>query len=322
LSASSAFRKGEDITCIGNPGMGDDEVLENAISRGVMSTKTNIEGLPFYQLNIAINPGNSGGPVFDSYGRVIGVATLKSAKQEGMAFCIPVDDLNAAIARVNAKPGTPVDGAPSRHKALAAFKRLASGGAVLAVGLDVHRVAMQVPGGGLQIGEKRMSIADFDKALADLDSKAFGPAADAARSMKNDTGIAPSKREDLGKLAANYVAMRSMIGQARGDANAYSNRARGLKENHARLVEDLGKSLDAEVPPGLLATLRSENVSNPGTALAGLGSRSTGGSRSPFAGPRPPSSPLRDDAQRRMQEARDRADQRRQQLKDRMRGRR
>ncbi len=89
LADTFAFRKGEEVTAIGNPG-GPDQILENAISRGVLSTKTVINGEEYYQLNIAVNPGNSGGPVLDPYGRVIGVVTLKSTDKEAVAYCIPV----------------------------------------------------------------------------------------------------------------------------------------------------------------------------------------------------------------------------------------
>ena len=89
LAPSYRFIKGEDVTVIGNPGLGDGIVLENAISRGIMSSKTVIDGMNYLQLSIAINPGNSGGPVFDSAGRVIGVATLKSSKAEAMGSAFP-----------------------------------------------------------------------------------------------------------------------------------------------------------------------------------------------------------------------------------------
>ena len=96
------FVKGDDITVIGNPGLGGDIVLENAVTRGVVSSKTVIDGMNFIQLSISINPGNSGGPIFDSSGRVIGVATLKAAKGDALAFSIPVEDLKAALAGVGA----------------------------------------------------------------------------------------------------------------------------------------------------------------------------------------------------------------------------
>ena len=63
------FLKGDDITVIGNPGVGGRMVLENAVSRGVVSSMTSPTGHSLMQLGISINPGNSAGPVFDSMGR-------------------------------------------------------------------------------------------------------------------------------------------------------------------------------------------------------------------------------------------------------------
>ncbi len=138
VARSYRFVKGEDITVIGNPGLGDDVVLENAISRGVMSSRTVIDGQDFLQMSIAINPGNSGGPAFDSAGRVIGVATLKSSKAESMGFCIPVEDLNAALARLDQQQAAARDAASSRHRARAAFKMLTTAGALYAIALDIR----------------------------------------------------------------------------------------------------------------------------------------------------------------------------------------
>ena len=280
VAPSYNFRKGEDITVIGNPGMGDDSVLENAISRGIMSTKTTIEGQAFYQLNIAINPGNSGGPVFDSMGRVIGVATLKAAKQEGMAFCIPVDDLNAALDAVHGVKPRPRRSAtpPSRHRTLAAFKLA-----------DVRRrgprgrprrppdrhAPARIP--AIQIGEKRLSIADFDKVLADLDAKAFGPAATEAAKMPQRPRPRPVEGEATSPgFGTNYAAMRLAHRTARRtDPNTFWNQSKNLKLTHAKLVEDLGKSLQSPVAPGLLAALRNDVANDPMSSLAGVQQRGT-----------------------------------------------
>jgi S1-C subfamily serine protease len=94
------FRQGQEILVIGNPGVGNsDMVLKNAVSKGIMSTEVTVLGRPYYQLSISINPGNSGGPVLDDQGNVVGVLTLKAAKNEGLAFCIPVGQLRASFAR-------------------------------------------------------------------------------------------------------------------------------------------------------------------------------------------------------------------------------
>ena len=91
------FRRAQRIMTIGNPGRGDGVVLENAVSAGILSTQTVVDGLPFYQLSIAVNQGNSGGPVLDAEGRVIGIISLKSVKRPAMAFCIPAADLEHAV---------------------------------------------------------------------------------------------------------------------------------------------------------------------------------------------------------------------------------
>src|SRR5262249_10147225 len=96
IAADDAFRRGKEIVAIGNPSSGG-LVLQNAVSKGVLSTEIEISGNRYYQMSIAINPGNSGGPVFDMSGHVIGVATLKDTGKEGMAFCIPAAQVAAAL---------------------------------------------------------------------------------------------------------------------------------------------------------------------------------------------------------------------------------
>lgn len=91
LAPSFAFKRGAEVTVIGNPSVGEQTPLDNAVSRGLISTQTKIDGQDFYQLSISINPGNSGGPALDTHGRVIGIVTLKAAEEEGIAFCIPSD---------------------------------------------------------------------------------------------------------------------------------------------------------------------------------------------------------------------------------------
>ena len=133
IAKSYTFRKGEDVTVIGNPGVGGQLILENAISRGVMSTRTSLEGQRYYQLGIAVNPGNSGGPVFNSAGAVIGIVTRKSSQQEALAFCIPVDDLNLAIEKVVSFPGDAIEREQSRHRLTLVVKHLGGEGATYSV---------------------------------------------------------------------------------------------------------------------------------------------------------------------------------------------
>jgi S1-C subfamily serine protease len=98
LGNSDQLNKGEDIVVIGSPGLGPNNVLVNAISKGVYSTTVDLKGAgSFLHMSLAINPGNSGGPAFNDRGEVVGMVTAKGVKVEGVALCVPANDLKLAI---------------------------------------------------------------------------------------------------------------------------------------------------------------------------------------------------------------------------------
>lgn len=99
MGDSSSLRKGEDVVVIGSPGLGPGGgVLPNAVSKGVYSTMADLGGEGEYlQMSLAVNPGNSGGPAFNDRGEVVGVVTAKGKFVEGVALCVPVNDLKFAI---------------------------------------------------------------------------------------------------------------------------------------------------------------------------------------------------------------------------------
>ena len=167
IASTYTFRKGEDVTAIGNPGAGGELILENAISRGLMSTKTSMEGQRYYQLGISVNPGNSGGPVFNSSGEVIGVVTRKSAQQEALAFCIPVEDLNLAIDKVVTFPQNAIDRQQSHHRVILTVKGLGGGGTLYSTAIAFARNRASTK------GNSRQTIGYFDAAIAHLEKQTF-----------------------------------------------------------------------------------------------------------------------------------------------------
>jgi serine protease Do len=98
LGDEKALNKGQDIIVIGSPGLGNADVIENAVRKGTFSTTKDLP--PFgevLELGVAINPGNSGGPVFDLTGKVIGVAVAKGAMVEAVGFAVPVSQLREMV---------------------------------------------------------------------------------------------------------------------------------------------------------------------------------------------------------------------------------
>lgn len=103
MGNSDEIQVGEEVVAIGNP-LGE---LTFSMTSGIISAKdrsislSSNEVMNMIQTDTAINSGNSGGPLFDMYGRVIGLTTAKhsgtsasgSAIIEGLGFAIPVNDI-------------------------------------------------------------------------------------------------------------------------------------------------------------------------------------------------------------------------------------
>jgi len=262
VAESYGFRKGEDITVIGNPGLGGEIVLENAVSRGVMSTRTTLDGQDFYQLGIAINPGNSGGPVFDSTGQVIGVATLKSTKQEALAFCIPLDDLKAAIEKQAGQSSADTERVASRHRLVTAVKALSGGGALYCLGIDFRRAAGSKAGAGSpQLKETAEKLGAM---IAELDKEAFVTLAREVALIRKDGLVAPSVHDKFADLAENFGRIKTVYDGKRSGAAA-NDALKPMKLTHRQLTTSLFETLKLELPEKMLVAFDDHPVPQPAT---------------------------------------------------------
>lgn len=115
LGDSSSLKVGEPAIAIGNPlGM----KFSRTVTQGIVSSLNrsmpldlNNDGQTDWELDViqtdaAINPGNSGGALVNIHGQVIGINTLKIAREdvEGLGFAIPINDVKK-IAQELAKNG-------------------------------------------------------------------------------------------------------------------------------------------------------------------------------------------------------------------------
>lgn len=84
---------GDELFVIGTPLKVE---LQHTITKGIISAKRNISGLPYYQTDAAINSGNSGGPVFDTSGELIALTVSGIFTYDGASlninYLIPISD--------------------------------------------------------------------------------------------------------------------------------------------------------------------------------------------------------------------------------------
>ncbi len=94
MGSWSSARAGQEVIAIGSA-LG---VLQNTVTRGIVSAVRNANGVMLIQTDAAINPGNSGGPLIDRSGRVIGITTLKaSMNSESLGFAVAIDHARALL---------------------------------------------------------------------------------------------------------------------------------------------------------------------------------------------------------------------------------
>ncbi len=94
MGSVNGARPGQEVIAIGSA-LG---VLQNTVTRGIVSAVRNASGVMLIQTDAAINPGNSGGPLIDRAGRVIGITTLKVASNsESLGFAVAIDHARPLI---------------------------------------------------------------------------------------------------------------------------------------------------------------------------------------------------------------------------------
>jgi S1-C subfamily serine protease len=268
------FRRGHEVTVIGNPGAFDGQILQNAVSRGIMSTEATIDGQPYYQLGIAINPGNSGGPVFDEYANVIGIVTLKDANKEGIGFCIPLFKLREVLDRVDKLTPRQVELAGSFHRTKLVFLSLRSLGQAYSEIVSMWVTEMKSAQERDKItqrfanpaGRKRGAAAmeqdqgrsfalqadkDFKerirKVLAKVDTGMFTNLDAEIDKVINDPVLKEEVRKQFHDYWNNYVELRQAADEPRGNFEQYFKKFADLEKQRKSVSGALQTTLG--VPP-------------------------------------------------------------------------
>jgi serine protease Do len=264
IAPSYTFVKGDDILVIGNPGAGRKVILENAVSRGVMSTKLTMQGLPFYQLGIAVNPGNSGGPVFDSTGAVIGVVTRKSSAREALAFCIPVEDIHPAIAKAAGVPQDKLAGVSAKHDLLLVVKDLGAAGALYSTVITRrNETARKLADRPLMkkfaaraktSGSSSRSYSFHSEVIEAFEAKTLPKLKSDVARIGKDPSVPQEVRDKIARLADNLEKFKVPLAQ-RPPSEGEDDPLPPVQNTHRQLLAEIYKALSAEPPPDIMRAL-------------------------------------------------------------------
>lgn len=120
LGSVAAARPGQEVIAIGSAlGM-----LQNTVTRGIVSGIRNAGGVMLIQTDAAINRGNSGGPLLDRSGRVIGITTLKIVPSgaESLGFAVAIDHARPLLEGRPLERATPQAGSQQGNPLASAFR--------------------------------------------------------------------------------------------------------------------------------------------------------------------------------------------------------
>lgn len=243
------FQRGEDITIIGNPGgLGGSVSLENAITRGVLSTEATFNNQRWYQLGASVNPGNSGGPVLNSQGQVIGIVTLKALKEEGHSYCIPVDALTTALDEVAGITPSQCLLVERRHNTRSIFVVLEKSARIyLLASSRVVLMAKARLAKSPTYDETKEEFTKIREAAAKYHGRARQEYASALEPILGDTQIDPSVRHDLDELRRLLDRLKSMTDDPDGTIAEYETSVDEASRDLTRLSERLSTALDVSL---------------------------------------------------------------------------
>ncbi len=86
IGSADSLKTGQKVYAIGSP-----QGLELTISDGIVSGMRDLPQGRVIQTTAPISPGSSGGPLFDAYGRLVGIMTFQHRSGQNLNFAVPAD---------------------------------------------------------------------------------------------------------------------------------------------------------------------------------------------------------------------------------------
>ncbi len=99
IGSIDTLRTGQKVYAIGAP-----QGLELTISDGIVSAFRDMPQGRIVQTTAPISPGSSGGPLFDAYGRLVGIMTFQHRSGQNLNFAVPADWIANVRSRAATNP--------------------------------------------------------------------------------------------------------------------------------------------------------------------------------------------------------------------------
>ena len=249
MAKTHEFVRGEEIIVIGSPGVGNGQILSNAISRGLMSTELEIEGATYYQLDVAINPGNSGGPVFNEKGEVIGVVTLKASNKDGLGFCLPLRSLRASLTRSRQLSDLDRRAMSALHRFRSTSRAVlrSARGFHFAGSLYVDAMERAIDRGADMNQALRVAQILLDSTLRRFDGRELALLRETAPRVSEDAHLPAEPRTLFEDLWATYEALKNHVQAPSGTFKDYKTRYEQLSEKYESIKGRLHARYDIDI---------------------------------------------------------------------------
>jgi len=99
MGSIDSLKTGQKVYAIGAP-----QGLELTISDGIVSAFRDMPQGRIIQTTAPISPGSSGGPLFDAYGRLVGILTFQHRSGQNLNFAVPADWIGQVRSRAATNP--------------------------------------------------------------------------------------------------------------------------------------------------------------------------------------------------------------------------
>jgi serine protease Do len=246
------FKQGATITFIGSPGS-QSGVNKNDIRSGTLSGKATVDNVDWYSFDGNVWHGNSGGPVFDYYGRVIGIVTRRDAVNENIKYCIPADEILTHFKQMNYRTAEEKKANGSRHRIKALAQRLVNVAGFYSAYLERF---VQLMRNAEKDGLDEKDVAAQRKAIQEdvmkqIEKMLPENVDSIIETVKTDSNVPDDVKESFTKLLESYNATKDYFQEIKGverpsedDHKQILKKTKELREQQQQVMKKLFERLD------------------------------------------------------------------------------